>query len=331
MNEKVVATKSHKQVSYYYTGTMHSMKSYYYAIIVPPKNQYILEVFNMETALQVKEVNFNGDILLAAQDNENKIYVAVNWVCRGIGLSDGQMKNERKKIQSDLILSRGGRNLILPTNGSDQETVCLRIDFLPLWLAKISITPAMKQNNPELVEKLVQYQLKAKDVLAAAFLPEEFQPDTSTVFSILRNLNENNRLMVGEIYRVDRRVDAVAQSNSDGMVTIGREVEYIKNVLHPKATAFDVFIGADDCISLNKVAKSIGIGRNKMMRNLRNSKILFKEGLDNIPYQRYVDNGYFRVKQTLLQDGMVHTVTKVTPRGAEYIRKHISKETEAEA
>lgn len=45
------------------------------------------------------------------------------------------------------------------------------IRFYSLWLAKISITPSMKENNPVLVEKLVEYQLKAKDVLAAAFLP----------------------------------------------------------------------------------------------------------------------------------------------------------------
>ena len=40
---------------------------------------------------------------------------------------------------------------------------------------KISITPTMRENNPELVEKLVNYQLKAKDALAAAFLPSYWQ------------------------------------------------------------------------------------------------------------------------------------------------------------
>lgn len=30
----------------------------------------------------------------------------------------------------------------------------------------------MKENNPELVKKLIKYQLKAKDVLAQAFLPQ---------------------------------------------------------------------------------------------------------------------------------------------------------------
>ena len=44
------------------------------------------------------------------------------------------------------------------------------LDYLPIWLTKISITPTMKKENPELVDKLVKYQLTAKDVLAAAFL-----------------------------------------------------------------------------------------------------------------------------------------------------------------
>lgn len=80
------------------------------------------------------------------------------------------MKSERKKIQEDIVLSKGGRNLILPANGGEQEILCLNIDFIPLWLAKISITPSMKENNPELVDKLVKYQFKAKDVLAEAFI-----------------------------------------------------------------------------------------------------------------------------------------------------------------
>ena len=42
-------------------------------------------------------------------------------------------------------------------------------------VCKISITPTMRENNPELVEKLVNYQIKAKDVLAAAFLPSSWQ------------------------------------------------------------------------------------------------------------------------------------------------------------
>lgn len=120
--------------------------------------------------LIVKDVQFNGAMLKAAQDKENIVWVGVKWVCEGIGLSDGQVKRERKRLQDDLVLSKGGRNLVLPTNGGNQDVLCLMLDFLPLWLAKISITPTMQRENPELVENLVEYQLRAKDVLAEAFL-----------------------------------------------------------------------------------------------------------------------------------------------------------------
>lgn len=121
--------------------------------------------------LTVKDVEFNGAVLRAAQV-ENIIWVGVKWVCDGLGLSEGQIKRERKRLQEDLVLSKGGRNLVLPTNGGNQDVLCLMLDFLPLWLAKINITPTMKRENPALTENLIEYQLKVKDVLAEAFLPK---------------------------------------------------------------------------------------------------------------------------------------------------------------
>lgn len=122
------------------------------------------------TGLAVKDVRFNGATLRAAQDAENIIWVGVAWVCRGIGLSQGQEKRQVTNLKDDIVLSQGVANLQLPTNGGNQEILCLKLDFLPLWLAKIHITPTMKRENPQLVENLIEYQLKAKDVLAEAFL-----------------------------------------------------------------------------------------------------------------------------------------------------------------
>ncbi len=126
-----------------------------------PKNELI-----------VKDVDFMGDTLKAARDEEGIVWAGVKWLCDGIGLSKGQMQSERKKIQEDMVLSKGERNFVLNKGSGEREMLCLQLDYVPLWLAKISITPNMKENNPELVEKLVNYQLKAKDVLAAAFLPD---------------------------------------------------------------------------------------------------------------------------------------------------------------
>jgi len=121
--------------------------------------------------LEIRRVPFMGAELMAARDNDGQIWAGVRWMCDGIGLSEGQRKRQVANIQTDTILSKGGSNLVLPTNGGLQEVLCLKLDFVPLWLAKISITPTMKEEHPELAETLKQYQLKAKDVLAEAFLP----------------------------------------------------------------------------------------------------------------------------------------------------------------
>ena len=125
-------------------------------------------------ALQIKEVDFNDDKLMAVQ-NENGIFTVVRHICECIGLTNGQSRRQVENIQSDLVLKQGVANLRIPTKGGSQATLCLAINYLPLWLAKISITPKMQEEKPELVKKLIAYQLKAKDVLAQAFLPNQNQ------------------------------------------------------------------------------------------------------------------------------------------------------------
>ena len=129
--------------------------------------------------LEVRKVPFMGTELMAARDNDGQIWTGVRWMCDGIGLTKGQMQNERNRIREDKVLSNGQRNLVLPTNGGQQNTLCLKLDYVPLWLAKIAITPRMERETPELAARLEQYQLKAKDVLAAAFLPQSRQQSTT--------------------------------------------------------------------------------------------------------------------------------------------------------
>lgn len=129
--------------------------------------------------LEVRKVPFMGTELMAARDNNGQIWAGVRWMCDGIGLTKGQMQNERNRIREDKVLSKGERNLVLPTKGGQQNTLCLKLDYVPLWLAKIAITPRMERETPELAARLEQYQLKAKDVLAAAFLPQSKQQSTT--------------------------------------------------------------------------------------------------------------------------------------------------------
>ena len=135
----------------------------------------------------LKNVEFDGALLRAAQV-ENIVWVGVRWVCLGLGLSRGQINRQIDNIQKDEILSRGCTKFDAGSFDENNETLALQLDYLPAWLFKISITPKMKADHPELVEKLIRYQLKAKDVLAQAFLPEISNTPERTEIEELKEL-----------------------------------------------------------------------------------------------------------------------------------------------
>lgn len=180
--------------------------------------------------LEIRRVPFMGAELMAARDNDGQIWAGVRWMCDGIGLSEGQRKRQVANIQTDTILSKGGSNLVLPINGGLQEVLCLKLDFVPLWLAKISITPTMERETPELAERLEQYQLHAKDVLAAAFLPS-FYGAEETALTPQRVLTPDDYLRAASIVANCRneRLPYVLGFLEQG----GFEITEVENTKHP--------------------------------------------------------------------------------------------------
>lgn len=98
--------------------------------------------------LEVKRVPFMGSDLMAAKDESGTIWAGVRWMCDGMGLSRNQRDFQIQKIKADSTLSKGAENFQLPTAGGKQSVLCLKLDFVPLWLAKINITPAMQAESP---------------------------------------------------------------------------------------------------------------------------------------------------------------------------------------
>lgn len=95
--------------------------------------------------------------------------------------------------------------------------------------------------------------------------------------------------------------------------------------MKPKEEFFDAVAGSKDAIEIGKVAKVLnypGIGRNKLFEILREKGVLMK---DNIPYQRYIDNGCFRIIEQKYHtpDGetRINIKTLVYQKGVDYIRK----------
>ena len=115
--------------------------------------------------LIVKEVCFKNKKIRAIEEN-GKIYVSIKNVCDNLGMDLKQHKAQKLKIRNDELLKGGIKLYPLESKGGIQETMLLELDYLPIWLAKIN--PA--RFSDELKKELMDYQLKAKDVLAEAFL-----------------------------------------------------------------------------------------------------------------------------------------------------------------
>lgn len=101
--------------------------------------------------------------------------------------------------------------------------------------------------------------------------------------------------------------------------------------MKPKADFFDAVADSKTAISMNDVAKVLnfkGYGRNKLFEFLRNKGILDRY---NVPYQRYVDCGWFRViEQKYMVNGepQVSTKTLVYQKGVDAIRRKLEESEE---
>ena len=87
---------------------------------------------------------------------------------------------------------------------------------------------------------------------------------------------------------------------------------------------------SEDCIDVGDFAKAIQnenikMGRNKLFAWLRDNKYLME---DNVPYQKYINNGYFRVIETVKETDFgdrVYVKTLITGKGQIELLKRLKK------
>jgi phage antirepressor YoqD-like protein len=248
--------------------------------------------------IEQKAVNFNGAEIVAVKASDGKVYVGVRWICAGLELDDNKQRTEFLRISRDPVLCQGVKKLSLPTNGGIQEVVCIDLDFLPLWLAKINVGLV---DDPDVLDKLMSYQLHAKDVLAKAFL------QSGPVFQIPGTYAE----ALEEAARLERERQTLAR---------------LVALQAPKVEVYDAAMSAKNALTMAQVAKTLGWGRNSLFRELKNRRIL----MDNTePYQNQIDCGRFvvRVKPiTMGGETVDKTQTLVTPKGLDYLSRLLGAE-----
>lgn len=112
----------------------------------------------------------------------------------------------------------------------------------------------------------------------------------------------------------------VIKSYQEALVNANNQIEVYK----PKAELYEITMGSDALFEMSAVAKTInfkGMGRNNLFQYLRSKEIL---RYNDEPYQKYVDNGCFKIiKQSYKVNGeeRINKKTMTTQKGIDYIVK----------
>jgi anti-repressor protein len=96
-----------------------------------------------------------------------------------------------------------------------------------------------------------------------------------------------------------------------------------KNIeMQPKALAFDMLMSSKNSMTMGEAAKALGWGRNMLFSILRNDNILMS---NNVPYQKYIDLDYFRVRTVTVEIGdhtEMKSQTLVTAKGLNWLAQN---------
>ena len=109
-----------------------------------------------------------------------------------------------------------------------------------------------------------------------------------------------------------------------------QQKQEIIEVQKPKVEYYDKVTDNKKAIGMGEVAKLLKfkvknrpVGRNMLFEILRNNNILDKY---NQPYQRFVNQGYFEVRQTFNSyTGEPYYTTLVTSKGVDFILKYLRR------
>ncbi len=148
-----------------------------------------------------KEIEFNSDKIFTVM-KDGKLYVGVSNICLNLGMSKNMKDRQSKNVQSDLVLSRGCVKFDAGVFDQYNQTLAIELEYLPIWLAKIRVTPNMLEEKKELVEKLIDYQLHCKDILSDEFFGKRKLQDKSD----FNQYNEEARDRLDEADRLENEI-----------------------------------------------------------------------------------------------------------------------------
>lgn len=199
-----------------------------------------------------------------------------------------------------------------------QEKFILGLDFFVIPRDKISETQIVIQ---EFIPNNVK-EIPLFTETGYLMLVKTFTDDLSW---------NRQRMLVNNYFRNINEINNVPKSFKEALFLAYQQAERIEKLEEqaklnaPKVDFYDDVTGSDTTAEIGTVAKVLNfksVGRNTLFDILRRQGILQR---DNMPFQTYVDRGYFRVVESKWNapngDVKVNYKTVVYQKGIEYISK----------
>ena len=187
-------------------------------------------------------------------------------------------------------------------------------------------------------EKRPMYQLTKKGclILASGYNAmlrekiinrwEQLEIEHRNKFPIPQTYSEALMLAANQAKQIEAQQLEIKSQMAKNKLLEACNIDNVKqlNEQKPKVEFFDQVTDSKDAVDMASCAKTLnmGIGRNRLFEFLRTRSILDRH---NLPYQRYIDLGYFRtIEQKFSKpDGTncINIKTVVYQKGMDYIRK----------
>lgn len=253
----------------------------------------------------IVEVPFNGSMMIAQRFDDGEIYAALKPICEDIGIAyNGQWERLNRTPWATIRMIR-----TVGADGKQRDMVAISRKTLTMWLATIDTN---RLSDEQARHNVTVYQQEAAEALDKYF-------------------NEGGAIRVSD---TDSDEDIMARAVLVAQKTIERKNQQLQakdaqiKELEPKARFADAVAASDGTCLIGELAKmlrqnGLDIGQNRLFEILRQDGYLGRTGSNrNVPTQRAMDLGLFRIKETAVthSDGhvTVNRTAKVTGKGQTY-------------
>jgi phage antirepressor YoqD-like protein len=193
----------------------------------------------------------------------------------------------------------------------------------------------VKRDIEKIIEALNHPHLESSTFVHNGNEYQEYHLDRDLTLTLVSGYNVALRFAI--IKRWDELEKAnqfkVPQTYADALLLAANQAKELEQKNHalalaaPKIEFADAIAGADKGVKLGQFAKTVGLGPVTIFRILRELKIFMSRGDSyNLPYQQYVECGYFTVKQGTFETNSTTRISHtamITGKGEIWLRKKL--------